>query len=807
MTLELATPNRVYQRINDELALIIDALTKPSSDAALAGAQKETLARLSHLQADLLQQLAELEKNSEWKNFTIAFYGETNAGKSTLIETLRILLREPGKIASQQKFRELKSQRDINEGILQRLRQGIEQADAKLGKLAQQLSATLQGYEQSLRDSMVALDLVENSFNSQKQHLEASLHQHELLHGIALSRITQLQTSIAEQKKSISLWKKFLNFFQKNSIQPEEIALDQASATLRETTRARDTAIADVQNSQQQFEQERLHLKQKIREISSERETAGASLLAQQTEVERNQRSLTQQYQETVNQLVQLLAALEKQADGEIIGDGRTDFTQRTQRYRFDLDGQSFVLLDVPGIEGKEGLVLSEIERAMQTAHAVLYVTNQAAPPQTGEGEQQRKGTLEKIKEHLGAQTEVWTIFNKKITNPKLALNNRALTSGDENASLSGLDEKMREQLGTHYREVFPLTALPAFLASTDHFMPDSQHAKRREKMLADFSPQELLEKSRLPDFLQLLSGKLLKDATAKITRANFNKAKQALDQVTSTLDGVQERLFELSGKIDQDGNGAKSQLKSSFQALKKHLYASGETLIEEFSSNVRIDIYQIIERGIDNDDIKDTLKKKIDFEQKNLSEKLLKTLGKNVDSFQKDVNDIINRFEAQAQELSGIYSQLSSTKLNGKFDIKIRIDNGIKVAGLVSGIIGLALAPFTGGASLWFIGISAISVLVSVAKAVWGFFSTDYKKSQQRKATDDNLRSATKQLRESLRNSLEDTFPKMEHVIGQIEEAIDSPAKQATAQARILTQSADRLKLLSRQIHNTGNQ
>lgn len=35
-----------------------------------------------------------LEEHAEWEKFTIAFFGETNAGKSTIIESLRILFNE-----------------------------------------------------------------------------------------------------------------------------------------------------------------------------------------------------------------------------------------------------------------------------------------------------------------------------------------------------------------------------------------------------------------------------------------------------------------------------------------------------------------------------------------------------------------------------------------------------------------------------------------------------------------------------------------------------------------------------------------
>lgn len=50
--------------------------------------------KLRAIQARFDGELSLLEKHSEWDKFTIAFFGETNAGKSTIIESLRILLKE-----------------------------------------------------------------------------------------------------------------------------------------------------------------------------------------------------------------------------------------------------------------------------------------------------------------------------------------------------------------------------------------------------------------------------------------------------------------------------------------------------------------------------------------------------------------------------------------------------------------------------------------------------------------------------------------------------------------------------------------
>jgi hypothetical protein len=133
--------------------------------------------------------------------------------------------------------------------------------------------------------------------------------------------------------------------------------------------------------------------RQQVQDTVDSHECAIRKLLDEQGEAEQKKNELIQRQQQSESHLKELNAM----ADGAIIGDGSSDFTRQTKRYNMELDGHKFALLDVPGIEGKEeGLVLKEIEDAVQTAHAVFYVTNQPAPPQTGDD--QRQGTLEKIK-------------------------------------------------------------------------------------------------------------------------------------------------------------------------------------------------------------------------------------------------------------------------------------------------------------------------------------------------------------------------------------------------------------------------
>lgn len=737
MTFELKTPGDIYQRINDELARIALSLDTPSTDTSLNQAQESARQLLDQQQTALTAQLKALQQNAEWNTFTIAVYGETGAGKSTLIETLRILLKEPTKVAHQEAFRALQGKYELSEANVQRLQNAFEQTDALLVKLERQLNTAVEHHTQLYSD--------------------------------ACNAIEQLRAVIAERKETASLWQKLIRLFKPMQEEAQLVVAEQ-----------------------------------QLPAIVAERDHALESLRTKQIEAEQGKQVLAKEHVVHTSECQSQLEQLKTLADGEIIGDGRADFTRETQRYDFTLNDQPFALLDVPGIEGNEGLVVSQIEKAVQTAHAVLYVTNQAAPPQTGDG--QRKGTLEKIKEHLGAQTEVWAVFNKKITNPKHSLGDRPLISEDEAVSLEGLNEKLRGQLGDHYREVIPLSALPAFLATTSHFAPSSLNATRRNKILADFNAEELLEKTRLRAFLDLLNGKLLNGSDGKITRANFHKAKDALDQTVAELRSIKSKFSQLLVDLRLDGHSAQVQLKGSFTSLGKRLESAGATEIEQFVSDVRKAMYNSINADISNEEFKRAFSETIDARQQKLSERLPSAIGKEVERFQKEAEDILARFEAQARELAGIYTTLGNTKLNAKFDLKIKIDNGINVGSLLIGIAGtIAAAFFSGGTSLLVMAPALAGLVLSGYKAVRGALSSDYKKSQQRKAIDSNLREATDQLRALLHDGLRAALTDMETKIRVLEQALQAPITQTDGLVRLLDQSTSELNKLSLQIDNAG--
>ncbi|MGL2637546.1 GTPase [Helicobacter pylori] len=70
---------------------------------------QEALEVFQKLESESLKEFESLKNNEEWENFTIAFYGETGAGKSTLIECLRMFFKEQSKVVQQERFKRLYS--------------------------------------------------------------------------------------------------------------------------------------------------------------------------------------------------------------------------------------------------------------------------------------------------------------------------------------------------------------------------------------------------------------------------------------------------------------------------------------------------------------------------------------------------------------------------------------------------------------------------------------------------------------------------------------------------------------------------
>ncbi len=123
------------------------------TDGGLRKFNQKALEEFKNLESESLKELESLKNNEEWEKFTIAFYGETGTGKSTLIECLRLFFKEPSKIDQQERFKRLyanmKNYRSSEHVELEKLQDGAIISDGRSDSALETKSYTLKHNNQS----------------------------------------------------------------------------------------------------------------------------------------------------------------------------------------------------------------------------------------------------------------------------------------------------------------------------------------------------------------------------------------------------------------------------------------------------------------------------------------------------------------------------------------------------------------------------------------------------------------------------------------------------------------------------------
>ncbi|WQS95184.1 50S ribosome-binding GTPase [Helicobacter pylori] len=443
-------------------------------------------------------------------------------------------------------------------------------------------------------------------------------------------------------------------------------------------------------------------------------------------------------------------AELEKLQDGAIIGDGRSDFTLETKSYTLKHNNQSFVLLDVPGIEGDEKKVKQQISNATKKAHAIFYVTKTPTPPQ--KGEEGKEGTIEKIQKQLDSQTEVYTLYNKPINSP------RALKDGliDENEkeSLRDLNKKMKAILGKHYEGYKAVSAQAAFYGLSSALLPESDFYKNKQKFLDFFKAEELLLKSHFKQLGEFIAEALLENSRKKIIESNCNKALKVIEKLQKTIVTTIEREINPTIKEIKDKQPeACYNLDRSREKYISNLNNSAFKEIERFKTDLREKMYAHIDRDIEDDECKRKFEVELQQGMKELGRTIEGRIKECEKQFRKDLQKDAEQFE---ERIKDSLVMLNHINLDSGFDFSFNIDSGINKLGLFASIGGLALllmTPIVGEFAL--IGGLVLGA-IGIVKSVWSYSSSDYKKSQQRKEVDKNLGIVCEKIESIMRERIE---------------------------------------------------
>nr|WP_240445279.1 GTPase [Helicobacter pylori] len=171
-----------------------------------------------------------------------------------------------------------------------------------------------------------------------------------------------------------------------------------------------------------------------------------------------------------------VLSELKELQDGAVIGDGRSDVTLKTESYTLKHNNQSFVLLDVPGIEGDEKKLNSKFLTLQKKP--MLFFMLQKHPLLRKKEKRKKKGRLKRSKSNLIRKQEVYTLFNKPINSPRVLKNE--LIDENEKESLRDLNEKMKAILGKHYKGHQIVSAQAAFYGLSSALLPETDFYKNK---------------------------------------------------------------------------------------------------------------------------------------------------------------------------------------------------------------------------------------------------------------------------------------------------------------------------------------
>lgn len=732
------SPERIYAYVTDGVRDAIRALETQAEDTGDATVRSEIIAGLNLMQTQIASRQEELRASADWKDFTVALYGETNAGKSTIIESLRIHMGESSKLEQRRRFDELIATQGLDDEALQSTRNEIELARA---------AAT----EASLRGKQLDLE--------GKEQLQA-LEQEK----------TRREEQAITARANRSWSKKLIGVFRR----PEG-----------------DVACQDTQV--------------RIIELRNHQLQKGQQVLAEVTSAE----AVLANAEETLARRMREMPRLLEHADGGIIGDGRPDFTRATQRYSFNIVGAPFVLLDVPGIEGGEKSVKAHIDKAVQTAHAAFYVTGKAARPQHGDKEE---GTLEKIKRHLGPQTEVWAIFNKRVTAP-LPLRKAGSLFANDADGLADLERGLREALGPNYRGVLPVSAYPAFLAVADRLPPagtlaDLQQGGQdrraaRAKFLSEFDVATILDRSGLAALANHLASMAI-DAPRKIQQSNVYKANQSLKQFVRELNHHAANMAAHAKKVTAETTTIRGQVDRAALKLGSSLRTDAGDALRALNTGVRREIYALIEIGIRNEKLKSELQSSLERHLSDMQREVDKKFKASLTQFQSGVNKAAERFQKHLRDLDEIAAAQMGGLSGLSLNLDLRVNNGVNIVGLVTTAVGAIFLALMGPPGLVVISLSVLGVIISLSKALWSLVDEDFRKSQQRKAVDENLFKVAASLEKELGASEKVVVEAVESASTEAKKRLGGPQRNVKSQAAILRLLANRMSALSMKIETT---
>ncbi|GAA9220347.1 hypothetical protein Taiwan894_07120 [Helicobacter pylori] len=312
----------------------------------------------------------------------------------------------------------------------------------------------------------------------------------------------------------------------------------------------------------------------------------------------------------------------------------------------------------------------------------------------------------------------------------------------------------MKAILGKHYEGYKAVSAQAAFYGLSSALLPESDFYKNKQKFLEIFKAEELLlYKSQFKQLGKFIAGTLLENSRKKIMESNCNKALKVIEKLQKAIVTTIDREIDPTIKELEDAQPETyDKLDYSRDKFVSNLNNSVSKEIERFRSDFRIEMYECIEKYIKNKECEEIFENELEQRTEKLRENIRRRFEQDEKQFHKGIQKTIEEFE---ERIKDSLVMLNHINLDSVSDPIFNIASGINKIGLLSSIASLVFGIF----NFWNpVGWASMGLgLIGVVKSVWSWFSSDHKKSQQKKEVDKNLDKVCGIIEERVRNKIED--------------------------------------------------
>ncbi|GAA9987126.1 hypothetical protein VN1000_11130 [Helicobacter pylori] len=249
----------------------------------------------------------------------------------------------------------------------------------------------------------------------------------------------------------------------------------------------------------------------------------------------------------------------------------------------------------------------------------------------------------------------------------------------------------MKAILGKHYEGHQIVSAQMAFYGLSSALLPESDFYKNKQKFLEFFKAEELLlYKCHFKQLGEFITETLLENSRAKIIESNCNKVLKVIEKLQEAIATTIDREIDpIIKEIKNAQPETYSNLDRSREKYISNLRNSVFKEIERFRSDFGIEMYERIEKDIENKECKEIFENEREQGMKELDRTIEGLVKKCEKQFSKDIKEDIEQFE---ERIKNSLVMLNRINLDSGFDSNFNIHSGINKLGLLASIGGLIL-------------------------------------------------------------------------------------------------------------------